>query len=190
MVNWQEEVVDPNDVAPVQLELGGREKGQNATFSGLTLRRYGGIRPARFVTAPPVEHVLDVPFDDQVVLNGYKVLNNGDLLLFWQRTAGSKTDSSDLHMSLTTSSLDGQQFAHPADRRLAGYTYPSFRWPEDKIVMGHIPAQDWLGEKPTAAARCSSPCACTMAKTQRRLRCRRLPAHAELQVRPVEVVID
>ena len=148
LVNWQDEVVDPNDVAPVQLELGGREKGQNATFNGLTLRRYGGIRPARLVTAPPVEHVLDAPFGDQVILRGYKVLNNGDLLLFWQRSAGTEATARDLHMSLTTSTLDGQPLGHPADRRLAGYTYPTFRWPEDKIVMGHIPASDWLGDNP------------------------------------------
>ncbi len=148
LVNWQEEVVDPNDVAPVQLELGGREKGQTATFNGLSLRRYGGIRPARFVTAPPVEHVLDAPFGDQVILRGYKVLNNGDLLLFWQAAPERGMPARDLHMALTTSTLDGQPLAQPADRRLGGYTYPSFRWPADKIVMGHIPAAEWLGDDP------------------------------------------
>jgi hypothetical protein len=189
LVNWQEEVVDPNDVTPVQLELGGREKGQNATFSGLTLRRYGGIRPARFVTAPPVEHMLDASFDDRVVLKGYKVLNNGDLLLFWQRTPGSKTGVSDLHMSLTTSSLDGQPISHPADRRLAGYAYPSFRWPDDKIIMGHIPAEDWLGEDPqqgsvqlTLRVYDGEDAAATPLPTA--------GGERELQVGPVEVVID
>jgi uncharacterized membrane protein len=147
LVNWQEEVVDPNDVAPVQLELGGREKGQNATFNGLTLRRYGGIRPTRFVSEPPVEHVLDASFGDQVTLRGYKVLNNGDLLLFWQGPPGA-TVASDLHMALETSTLDGQPLARPADRRLAGYTYPSFRWPAGELVMGHVPAQAWLGDMP------------------------------------------
>ncbi|MFN8465776.1 MAG: hypothetical protein U0X20_09510 [Caldilineaceae bacterium] len=81
--------------------------------------------------------MLDAPFGDQVVLQGYKVLNNGDLLLFWRRPPNTGAAARDLHMSLTTSTLDGQPLAHPADRRLAGYTYPSFRWPDDKIVMGH-----------------------------------------------------
>jgi hypothetical protein len=147
LVNWQDEVVDPNDVAPVQLELGGREKGQTATFSGLTLRRFGGIRATRLVTAPPIEHALDLAFGGEVVLRGYKVLNNGDLLLFWQRAPGA-TGSRDLHMALTTATADGQALAAPADRRLAGYTYPSFRWPDGAVVMGHIPAPDWLGENP------------------------------------------
>jgi hypothetical protein len=189
LVNWQEEVVDPNDITPVQLELGGREKGQNATFSGLTLRRYGGIRPARFATAPPVEHVLDTSFDNRVVLKGYKVLNNGDLLLFWQRTPGSKTGARDLHMSLTTSSLDGQPIAHPTDRRLAGYAYPSFRWPDDKIIMGHIAAKDWLGEYPqqgmvqlTLRVYDGEDAAATPLPTA--------GGERELQVGPVEVVID
>jgi hypothetical protein len=189
LVNWQEEVVDPNDVAPVQLELGGREKGQNATFNGLTLRRYGGIRPTRFVTAPPVEHVLDAPFGDQLVLRGYKVLNNGDLLLFWQRMLGATAGSSDLHMSLATSTLDGQPIAHPTDRRLAGYTYPSFRWPADRVIMGHVPAREWLGDEPqpglvqfTLRVYEGADAAATPLPT--------VGSEPELLVTPVEVVID
>ncbi len=77
--------MDPNNVTPVQLELGGREKGQSATFQGLALRRFGGIRASRFAAEAPVAQVLDLPFGDAVTLHGYTVLNNGDLLLFWQR---------------------------------------------------------------------------------------------------------
>jgi hypothetical protein len=147
LVNWQDEVVDPNNVTPVQLELGGREKGQSATFSGLGLRRFGGIRASRFAAEPPVAHVLDLPLGDQVSLHGYTVANNGDLLLFWQRPTPAEM-AGDLHLALQTSTLDGQPLAHPQDRRLAGYTYPSFRWPQGQIVMGHVPAADWLGAAP------------------------------------------
>jgi 4-amino-4-deoxy-L-arabinose transferase-like glycosyltransferase len=194
LVNWQEEVVDPNDVTPVQLELGGREKGQNATFNGLTVRRWGGIRPARLVTAPPIDHPLDIAFGDQVILRGYKVLNNGDLLLFWQQGAAAGVDGGagtvpDLHMALATSTVDGAPLAQPPDRRLAGYTYPSFRWGPDEVVLGHVPARDWLGENPQNGA------------VQFRLRVydARDPhaaalvtpgGEADLLVAPVEVVID
>jgi hypothetical protein len=143
LVSWQEEVVDPNDVAPVQLELGGREKGQTATFSGLGLRRFGGIRDSRIASAPPIDKPLEVRFGDAVTLLGYRVLNNGDLLLFWQREA---PETGDLHMAIETQMADGSPLARPEDRRLAGYTYPSFRWPEGEVVMGHIPAAQWLGE--------------------------------------------
>lgn len=148
LVNWQDEVVDPDQVVPVQLELGGREKGQSATFNGLSLRRFGGIRASRFVAEPPVDHVMDVSFGGEVVLHGYTVLNNGDLLLFWQRQAGEENAGPDLHMALQTSTIDGQPLARPQDRRLAGYTYPSFRWPAGATVMGHVPAGDWLGANP------------------------------------------
>ena len=149
LVTWQDEVVDPNDVTPVQLELGGREKGQSATFSGLGLRRYGGIRASRFAAAPPVAHVLDRDLGGQVILHGYTVLNNGDLLLFWQRSTPA-AEAGDLRLALQTTALDGQLVAHPQDRRLAGYNDPSFRWPQGQIVMGRVPAADWLGEIPPA----------------------------------------
>jgi 4-amino-4-deoxy-L-arabinose transferase-like glycosyltransferase len=149
LVNWQDEVVDPNSVVPVQLELGGREKGQSATFTGLGLRRFGGIRASRFAAEPPVMHVLDTPFGDQVTLHGYTVANNGDLLLFWQRPTPANA-AGDLHMALQTDTLDSQPLAHPPDRRLTGYTYPSFRWPPGQIIMGHVPAADWLGAIPVA----------------------------------------
>ncbi len=149
LVTWQDEVVDPNDVTPVQLELGGREKGQSATFTGLGLRRFGGIRASRFAAEPPVQHVLDVDLGGAVILHGYTVLNNGDLLLFWQRPTPAAA-AGDLHMALQTAALDGEPLAHPQDRRLTGYTYPSFRWPQGEIVMGHVPAADWLGAVPPA----------------------------------------
>ena len=66
LVNWQDEVVDPNGVVPLQLELSGRETAQNAEFTGLTLRRCTGLRPYRFVTAPPIEVPADVTFGGQV----------------------------------------------------------------------------------------------------------------------------
>ncbi len=189
LVNWQEEVVDPNDVVPVQLELGGREKGQNATFSGLTLRRFGGIRPTRFALAPPVDHLLDIPFGDQVTLHGYKVLNNGDLLLFWRRDLPPHGEGADLHVALQTRSLAGRPLAQPQDRRLAGYNYPSFRWPAGSIVMGHLTAAEWLGDEPQPGQVAltlrvydgQDPSAAPLPVGQNEV---------ELRIEPVEIVID
>jgi len=189
LVNWQDEVVDPNDVTPVQLELGGREKGQSEAFYGLTLRRFSSLRPARFETAPPVVHVLDAHFGDQVILRGYNVLNNGDLLLFWQRSTGAAGTAADLHFALESTTVDGVPIAKPQDRRLSGYTYPFWRWPADAIVMGHIPAQAWLGESPQlgvvrftvrvydARDPASTPLVTTGGRDQ-------------LEVAPVQVIID
>jgi hypothetical protein len=116
LVNWQDEVVDPNGIVPIQLELSGREKGQNAQFTGLTLRRFTGLRPYRFVDAPPIDTPTTTRFGDQVALRGYKVVNNGDLLLFWEQLPGGEP-APDLHFA---------------------------RWQPGEIVTAHVRAGDWL----------------------------------------------
>lgn len=144
LVNWQDEVVDPNGIVPIQLELSGREKGQHAQFTGLTLRRFTGLRPYRFVDAPPVDVRTDITFGNQVALRGYKVVNNGDLLLFWERLPGGAESAPDLHFVLQSATAEGAALASPPGRRLAGYTYPFARWQPGAIVTGHVRASDWL----------------------------------------------
>jgi hypothetical protein len=145
LVTWQDEVVDPNGITPVQLELSGREKGQSATFHGLGLRRFTGFREHRFVLAPPIDTPADITFGDVVILRGYKVVDNGDLLLFWERLPGATDKLPDLYMALSTTTEDGTAVAAPPERRLAGYTYPFDRWPPGEVVTGYIAARDWLG---------------------------------------------
>jgi mannosyltransferase len=145
LINWQDEVVDPNTVVPVQLELGGREKGQSVTFAGIGLRRFDGIRAGRIAAAPPVEHRVEAGAGGQITLVGYKAVNNGDLLLFWQLPPGAAAD--DLRLALTTAQA-GAVIAQPSDRRLGGYTYPTHRWQPGEIVASAVPAQAWLGATP------------------------------------------
>lgn len=144
LINWQDEVVDPNGIVPIQLELSGREKGQHAQFTGLTLRRFTGLRPYRFVEAPPIDAPVDIIFGDQVALRGYKVVNNGDLLLFWERLSDSSAPAPDLHFVLQSSTATGAPLTSLPGRRLAGYTYPFARWQPGAIVTGHVRADDWL----------------------------------------------
>lgn len=144
LVNWQDEVVDPNGIVPIQLELSGREKGQHAQFNGLTLRRFTGLRPYRFVDAPPIDVDIDIIFGDQVALRGYKVVNNGDLLLFWERLPGNVATAPDLHFVLQSATSAGAPLASLPGRRLAGYTYPFARWQSGAIVTAHVRAGDWL----------------------------------------------
>ena len=145
LVNWQDEVVDPNGIVPVQLELSGREKGQSAEFFGLGLRRFTGLRPYRFVDAPPVDVSLNTTFGNAVVLVGYKPVNNGDLLLFWQRAPGNVSTNADLRFALQSHMADGAPLVAAPDRRLGGYTYPFARWQPGEIVTAHVKAIDWLG---------------------------------------------
>jgi hypothetical protein len=150
LVQWQEEVVDPGEITPVQLELGGREKGQSATFWGITLRRFSRIRPQRIVDAPPISQPLSIHFGDQLLLLGYHVLETGDLLLFWQRPSLAQPAEVDYQFSGETLDASGQPIAQIAGRRPGAYHYPIHRWGADEVVMGQLEASQWLGPNPTA----------------------------------------
>lgn len=154
LVGWQDEVVDPDGVVPVQLELGGREKGSSARFNQLSLRRWSRIRTERIADAPPISRAIDATFGDiagdVVTLAGLHALDNGDLLLFWQGGAGLGTR--DLQVQLTVTQTDGTPVAQLPGRRPAGYTHPTFRWTPGETVMGRIAAADWLGSEPAAGA--------------------------------------
>jgi hypothetical protein len=147
LVGWQEEIVDPNDVIPVQLELAAREKGSSARFHQIGLRRFSGSNIERIADTPPIQHETDISFGDEVTMRGYRSLDNGDLLLFWQKEDGLRRNG-DLRMSVDVLDADGTLVRSVADRRLAGYTYPTFRWGGEEIVMGRIPATEWLGDTP------------------------------------------
>jgi len=142
LVNWQEEVVDPNRVVSTQLELGGREKGLTATFNQLELERFSQIRTGRISDTPPISVTVGADFDGEVVLEGYRPLDNGDLLLFW--SLPQSTDA-DYHFALEILDENGVSLRRVNDRRLAGYNYPTFRWQPDGVNMGRIPIEEWLG---------------------------------------------
>ncbi len=146
IVAWQDAVVDPTGIVPVQLERAGREKGQPSTFWGLTLRRFSGVKPKHIVDAPPIKAVVDATFGNQLHLQGYTVLDNGDLLLFWQRLDTDETGLADFQISGEVFAADGTRLRRFPDQRPAGYAYPVARWPLAQTVMGKIPARNWLGE--------------------------------------------
>jgi mannosyltransferase len=148
VVLWQDEVVDPAGIVPVQLELAGREKGQSSTFWGLTVRRFSNLRPHRFVEAPPITQPLRVDFGEQLTLLGYHVMEDGDLLLFWQRPSNNTKLAEDYHITGETVDAQGRLRFRLSDRRPAAYTYPVARWRAGEVVMGQIQANDWLGPSP------------------------------------------
>ncbi|MCL4858451.1 MAG: glycosyltransferase family 39 protein [Caldilineaceae bacterium] len=152
LVGWQDEVVDPTGVTPVQLELGGREKGQSATFWGIGLRRFSQIRPHRIADAPPITQPRDERLGGQIGLLGYHLMENGDLLFFWKRLADDARLADDYQMTGETVDAGGAVVARLADRRLSTYGYPVTRWPMGETVMGHVPAADWLGPTPALGA--------------------------------------
>lgn len=147
LVEWQDDVVDPTGIVPVQLELAGREKGQPTSFWKLKLRRFTNIKPKHIADAPPIATPTQANFGNQLLLHGYTVVDNGDLLLFWERSA--QAPLVDIQMTGEVWRADGTLVAPLPDQRPAGYGYPVARWPLGTLVMGRIPAAIWLGNQVT-----------------------------------------
>lgn len=153
LVGWQDEVVDPMGIVPAQLELAGREKGMDSAYWGIDLRRFSQLKVNWIPDTAPVEFPLDVTFVDGagqpvVTLVGYNSLDNGGLLLFWQLARPAVGSTPDLYIAGQTLDANGAVVGTVADRRAAGYTFPSFRWGEDRIAVSNLTPPDWLGDAP------------------------------------------
>lgn len=154
LVNWQADVIDPTDVAGYQLAQAGEEQPVPAQFWGLGLRHYTGLEPAAI--APPANaETAQARFGTVLELASFQVDANGDLLLFWRLNdtdTAPAGEPADYHLTLQTFTADGLLFAQPPDRRLTAYTYPVFRWQPGQLVLGRVPAADWLGPGAPAGA--------------------------------------
>lgn len=144
LINWQDEVVDPMGVVPLQMELSGQEQPVDASFWGLKLRHFTGVRSETIPVEPPVATPVNANFGGQVQLLGYRLLQNGDLLLFWSKMGQDPLP--DLHIKGETFTEDDVPYFELRDRRPAGYLYPAFRWQPGQATVGRIPAAEWAGE--------------------------------------------
>ncbi len=145
LVNWQDEVVDPNGVTPNQLLAAAQEKPVEAEFWQLRLRHFVKLDPAAIQATPLMDKRLAANFGNQIELRGYRVTPEGDLLLFWQLGKTPSTPLPDLQIHLQTATAAGFAYAFPSDRRPAAYDFPVMRWQPGQTVMGRIPAADWAG---------------------------------------------
>jgi hypothetical protein len=152
LIGWQDEVIDPTGVVPVQLELAGREKGLSSRYWGITLRRFSQLKSNWITPEAPIEFEMDAMFGGAVALRGYRPGDSGELMLFWSLEEGNAPTDADYWMTGETLDADGNVVARIVERRLSDYRYPSFRWPEDRVVMGMLPAEDWLGADPAPGA--------------------------------------
>lgn len=145
LVNWQDEVVDPNGVTPRQLLLAAQEAPLKNEFWHLRLRHFVDLDPNAIGTTPPIASPLDANFGDQLHLQGYTATREGDLLFFWQLGKRPPTEVPDLHINLLTKTADGFFYTDPPDQRPADYTFPMNRWQPGQTVMGRLPAEIWAG---------------------------------------------
>ena len=145
LVSWQDEIVDPMSIVPLQLNLAGREQVVDGQFWQLQLRHYADMDAGAVLLEPTTISESSVNFGNQVYLLDYTVADNGDLLLFWQLHPDHPNPMPDLHIAGHTFTSDGLPFTRLNDRRLSSYEYPSFRWRKDQVTLGRIPAEDWAG---------------------------------------------
>ncbi|MCB9148698.1 MAG: glycosyltransferase family 39 protein [Caldilineaceae bacterium] len=145
LVGWQDEVVDPMQVTPLHLMQAGQEAPTQRQFWGLTVRHFAQVDAAAI--SPTIPHVLEPPlaFGHQLELIGHDVMPNGTLLLFWRLPPAVNAIAADLHMVGTLETAAGVAYARLADRRLAGYDFPTFRWQPEQIEVSQMVAADWLG---------------------------------------------
>ena len=140
LVTWQDEVVDPTGVVPLQLGRAGVEESVDAGFWQLGLRHFTDLTAARITDQPPMQQTDAINFGDRLRLLGHSVLDNSDLLLFWQ-PIGS-TPLPDLQWVGQTLTADGLPYADISDRRPAGYDFPAFRWRPGVVVVGPFCCRD------------------------------------------------
>ncbi len=148
LVGWQDDVVDPMDIVAAQLEIAGREKGMDSAYWGLELRRFSQLKADWIPDTAPIESQVDATFGEIVTLLGYNALDNGDLLLFWQLQPDATRSAPDLFVTGETLDALGNPVAVLADRRSAGYNFPSFRWTPERVAVSYLSARDWLGDAP------------------------------------------
>ena len=144
LVNWQAEVIDPGDVAGLQLQRAGQEEPLTAQFWGLRVRRFIEVDARAISNAPPIQQPFQANFGDSVELLGYSLEKNGDLLLFW-RLLQPGLPLPDLYLTGETRTADGLLFSRMGDRRLAAYDFPTFRWQVGQIVAGRVAVNEWIG---------------------------------------------
>lgn len=145
LIQWQDEIVDPMGVVPLQLEVAGEEQETDEEFWQVNLRHYTKVDPGKVLVEPSDILPTSVNFGNQVYLVDYQVADNGDLLLFWKLHPNHADPIPDLYITGQTFTADGLPFGRLRDRRLVSYEYPTFRWRNDQINLGRIPAAEWAG---------------------------------------------
>ncbi|MFQ5340534.1 MAG: glycosyltransferase family 39 protein [Anaerolineae bacterium] len=142
VVLWQDEVVDPNGVVLALLDRAGQQAPIEAQFHGLRLRYYR-LPPTALFTSE-IGHPLGLSPVAEVRLAGYDVLHEPtpadqpvDVLLYWQALAPMNRN---YKVSLRLRDEQGLLWGME-DSQLAGFWYPTYRWPTGEVVLGRHPVQ-------------------------------------------------
>jgi hypothetical protein len=165
LLQWQDEVVDPNGIVPFLLDTAGDAQAPAASFWGLDAPQHyrfsDAIRsePGAPGVAFPVQLPLSAAdqrrevranFGGQVELVGYAQAACAQPLcpvyLFWRAL---QPLAADLKLTATLfGHADEIAWSPPLDRRLAAYDYPSFRWMPGDVVLSRMDIPADIGTPP------------------------------------------
>lgn len=143
LVTWQDRVVDPVEFVPYLLDRAGMETANVSQFWQLGLRRWI-LRPgARYAASPEPEHTDAANFDHKLALLGWDDPVDGELTVYWQALNSLLED---YQVSLVLEDTTGAALGR-WDGRLAGYDYPTARWPVGTALFGRYPLPEAAGER-------------------------------------------
>lgn len=138
VVQWQDEVVDPNGFVPMLLSSQGIEqKIDDANFYQVRLRRWTLQPNAKFPSEPQPQIKRAANFKNQVQLLGIDATPTpadvgASFTLYWQAL---DTLDEDYLVALRVRDAAGNLWGK-LDRRPAGYNYPTMRWKKDETLFG------------------------------------------------------
>jgi len=139
VVQWQDEVADPNGFVPMLLSARGAEQKQDAAFWQVKLRHWrfdDAFQP--LPASPEIAHSQEANFQNTFKLLGWDqpapiAADEGAALrLYWQTLAQTPDD---YNVAIRIVDENGT-FWGKADRRPAGYNYPTMRWKPGEILFG------------------------------------------------------
>lgn len=144
LVQWQDEVADPNSVVPMLLDARGQEQTQAAAFWQVKLRHWrfeDGF--TALPTTPEIKNPKEANFQNTFKLLGWAQPNpisadqGASLRLFWQALQQTPDD---YNVAIRIADANGT-FWGKVDRRPAGLNYPTMRWQPNEIVAGDYVAE-------------------------------------------------
>lgn len=139
VVLWQDEVIDPNGFVPLLLSSRGKEqKAEGASFWQVKLRHWILPSSVKFSAQPEPGNKFEANFKNEIKLLGYDAPTptpadtGASFNLYFQAL---DTFDDDYLVSLRIRDAQGNLWG-VADRRPAGYNYPSTRWKKGENLFG------------------------------------------------------
>ena len=150
LVQWQDEVVDPNGVIPLLLDSSAKrveDEFHYGNFWGVKLAYWQLPQPLNLSADFPADIRHNVNFGNLVTLRGLLQLpdNNAEVTLFWEPLQALTEDYQVSLRLLDDAGVewsDGTRVSRPAD-----YLYPTTRWTPNNVVPGRQ-ALPWLSGAP------------------------------------------